>query len=135
MQSEQSESLKVLLIGDDKHMARAVANKLHAGEQKYKVTIAPTIEAGLSKLAANPFGVVLFELPTANAASLFQVTFLATKAPALPIVVLGPSEDETFAVEVIRAGAQEYFARQQLGTHALAPGFTARLNVNTSGTR
>ena len=121
MQSEQSESLKVLLIGDDKHMARTVANKLHAGGQKYKVTIAPTMEAGLSKLAANSFGVILFELPTANAASLFQVTFLATKAPALPIVVLGPANDETFSVEVVRAGAREYFAEEQLGTRALEP--------------
>ena len=119
MQSEQSESLKILLIGDDKHLARTVANKLHAGGQKYKVTIAPTIEAGLSKLSANAFGVLLFELPTANAAGLFQVTFLATKAPALPIVVLGPTNDETFAMEVIRAGAREYFAGEQPGTKAL----------------
>ena len=118
-EQSQSESLKVLLIGDDKHMARAVANKLHAAGQKYKVTIAPTMEAGLSRLAANSFGVILFELPTANAAGLFQVTFLATKAPALPIVVLGPTNDETFAVEVIRAGAREYFAGEQLDTKAL----------------
>jgi phosphoserine phosphatase RsbU/P len=121
MQTEQSESLKVLLIADDKHQARAVANKLHAAGQKYKVTIAPTVEAGLSKLATNSFGVILFELPTANAASLFQVTFLATKAPALPIVVLGPTSDETFAMEVVRAGAREYFAGDQLGKKALEP--------------
>jgi sigma-B regulation protein RsbU (phosphoserine phosphatase) len=121
MQPEQSESLKVLLIADDKHQARTVANKLHECGQKYKVTIAPTVEAGLSKLAANSFGVILFELPTANAAGLFHVTFLATKAPALPIVVLGPTNDETFAMEVVRAGAREYFAEEQLGKRALEP--------------
>ena len=94
--------------------------------QKYKVATAPTMEAGVPKLAANSFSVVLFELPTANAASLFQVTSLATKAPALPIVVLGPANDETFAVEVIRAGAQEYFARQQLGTKRAGAGDSPR---------
>ncbi|MGA3163310.1 MAG: SpoIIE family protein phosphatase [Verrucomicrobiota bacterium] len=117
----QTESLKVLLIAGDKRLARAVADNFRNDRQKSEVTTAPTMEAVLPKLATSSFGVVLFELPTANAAGLFQVTSLATKAPALPIVVLGPAKDETFAVEVIRAGAQEYFARQQLGTHALAP--------------
>jgi sigma-B regulation protein RsbU (phosphoserine phosphatase) len=117
----QTESLKVLLIAGDKRLARAVAGNFRNDRQKSEVVTAPTMEAGLPKLATGSFDVVLFELPTANAAGLFQVTSLATKAPALPIVVLGPSEDETFAVEVIRSGAQEYFARQQLDTHALAP--------------
>ena len=117
----QTESLKVLLIAGDKRLARAVAGNFRNDRQKSEVATAPTMEAGLPKLATGSFDVVLFELPTANAAGLFQVTSLATKAPALPIVVLGPSEDETFAVEVIRSGAQEYFARQQLDTHALAP--------------
>ena len=117
----QTESLKVLLIAGDKRLARAVAGNFRNDRQKPEVATAPTMEAGLPKLATGSFDVVLFELPTANAAGLFQVTSLATKAPALPIVVLGPSEDETFAVEVIRSGAQEYFARQQLDTHALAP--------------
>ena len=117
----QTESLKVLLIAGDKRLARAVADNFRNDRQKSEVAIAPTVEAGLSKLATSSFGVVLFELPTANAAGLFQVTSLATKTPTSPIVVLGPAKDETFAVEVIRAGAQEYFAKQQLGTHALAP--------------
>jgi sigma-B regulation protein RsbU (phosphoserine phosphatase) len=121
MQSEQSESPKVLLIAGDKRLARAVADNFRNDKQKSEVATAPTMEAGLPKLATCSFGVILFELPTANAAGLFQITSLATKAPAVPIVVLGPTNDETFAVEVIRAGAQEYFARQQLGTHALAP--------------
>jgi len=117
----QTESLKVLLIAGDKRLARAVAGNFRNDKEKTEVAAAPTMEAGLSRLATSSFGVVLFELPTANAAGLFQVTSLATKAPTLPIVVLGPAKDETFAVEVIRAGAQEYFAKQRLGTHALAP--------------
>jgi phosphoserine phosphatase RsbU/P len=121
MQPEQSESLKVLLIADDKRLARAIANKLHSGGQKHKVTTALTMEAGLSKLATNPFSVILFDLPTANAAGLFQVTLLASKASALPIVVFGPVNGETFAVEIIRAGAREYFPREQLDTKALEP--------------
>ena len=63
----------------------------------------------------------MFELPSANAAGLFQVTFFTAKAPAVPMVVFGPAQDEAFTVEVIRAGAQEYFAKEQFGERALEP--------------
>ena len=76
---------------------------------------------GWPRLSARPFDIVLFELPSANAAGLFQVTFLATKAPTVPVVVLGPTQDEAFAVEVIRAGAQEYFAKEEFGERPLEP--------------
>jgi phosphoserine phosphatase RsbU/P len=117
----ESELLKVLLIAGDGRLAQAVAEKLRKEGQPAKIATEPALDAGVTRLSANPFDVVLFELPSANAAGLFQVTFLATKAPGVPMVVLGPSRDEAFAVEVIRAGAQEYFAKEELGERALEP--------------
>jgi sigma-B regulation protein RsbU (phosphoserine phosphatase) len=116
-----SELLKVLLIAGDDHFARAIADRLRAEGQPVEIATAPALDAGLAKLSADSFDAVLFELPSANAAGLFQVTFLAAKAPNLPIVVLGPGEDEAFPVEVIRSGAQEYFPKEQLGQRALEP--------------
>ncbi|HEV2435896.1 MAG TPA: SpoIIE family protein phosphatase [Verrucomicrobiae bacterium] len=117
----ESELLKALLIAGDGRLAQAVAEKLRKEGQPVEITTAPALDTGVARLSAHSFDVVLFELPSANAAGLFQVTFLATKAPGVPIVVLGPSQDEAFAVEVIRAGAQEYFAREELGQRALEP--------------
>ncbi len=117
----ESEMLKLLLIAGDDSFARAVAGRLRVEKQSVEITTAPALDAGLAKLSAGSFDVVLFELPSANAAGLFQVTFFATKAPALPLVVFGPGQDETFSIEVIRAGAQEYFPREQLGQRALEP--------------
>jgi phosphoserine phosphatase RsbU/P len=117
----ESELLKVLLIAGDGRLAQAVAEKLRKEGQPAEIATAPALDTGVARLSANSFDVVLFELPSANAAGLFQVTFLATKAPGVPLVVLGPNPDEAFAVEVIRAGAQEYFARTKLGERALEP--------------
>jgi len=117
----ESELLKVLLIAGDERFARAIADRLHAEGQPVEITTAQALDAGLAKLSANSFDAVLFELPSANAAGLFQVTFFATKAPTVPMVVFGPGEDETFPIEVIRAGAQEYFPKEQLGQRALEP--------------
>ncbi|HKW31151.1 MAG TPA: SpoIIE family protein phosphatase [Verrucomicrobiae bacterium] len=117
----ESELLKVLLIAGDGRLAQAVAEKLRKEGQPAEIATERALDAGVTRLSANSFDVVVFELPSANAAGLFQVTFLATKAPGVPMVVLGPSQDEAFAVEVIRAGAQEYFAKEELGERALEP--------------
>lgn len=117
----ESELLKVLLIAGDGHLAQAVAEKLRKEGQPAEIATERALDTGVTRLSAHAFDIVLFELPSANAAGLFQVTFLATKAPGVPMVVLGPSQDEAFAVEVIRAGAQEYFAKEELGERALEP--------------
>ena len=117
----ESELLKVLLIAGDGRLAQAITEKLRREGQPVEIATVPALDAGVTRLAAGSFDIVLFELPSANAAGLFQVTFLATKAPTLPVVVLGPNRDEAFAVEVIRAGAQEYFAREELGQRPLEP--------------
>jgi sigma-B regulation protein RsbU (phosphoserine phosphatase) len=117
----ESELLKVLLIAGDGQLAQTVAGKLRDEKHPAEVTTVPALDAGVAKLSASTFDVVLFELPSANAAGLFQVTFLATKAPAVPMVVLGPNQDEAFAVEVVRAGAQEYLARVELDQRPLEP--------------
>jgi len=117
----ESELLKVLLIAGDGRLGQAVAEKLRKEGRPAAIATAPALDTGVARLSANAFDIVLFELPSANAAGLFQVTYLATKAPGVPMVVLGPSQDEAFAVEVIRAGAQEYFAKEQMGERALEP--------------
>jgi sigma-B regulation protein RsbU (phosphoserine phosphatase) len=117
----ESELLKVLLIAGDGRFASAVAGKLRDEGQPVEIVTVSALDAGLARLSADSFDVVLFELPSANAAGLFQVTFFTAKAPTVPMVVFGPSHDEAFTVEVVRAGAQEYFAKEQFGERALEP--------------
>jgi sigma-B regulation protein RsbU (phosphoserine phosphatase) len=115
----ESESLKVLFIGGDERFAHAVAGMLHEAGGTIKADFVPSLEAGFSALGKTSFDAVLFELPTANAAGLFQATSLAVKAQRVPVVVFGSVTDEAFAVEAVRAGAQDYLAKEQLNAQAL----------------
>jgi phosphoserine phosphatase RsbU/P len=114
----ESESLKILFIGNDGRFARTVADLLLTGGPTEVVTV-PTIEAGLARLAANPVHAVLFELPAADAAGLAAVTALTTRAPRPPVLVFGTANDETFSAEVIRNGAQDYLVKEPLDATGL----------------
>jgi sigma-B regulation protein RsbU (phosphoserine phosphatase) len=113
------EPLKVLLIGNDGRFAHGVVEMLRASGGATEVATAPTLEAGLAELAAHSYHAILFELPSANAAGLFQVTQLTTKFPRLTVVVFGPPDDGIFGAEIIRTGAQDYLTKDEIDPRAL----------------
>ncbi len=115
----ENESLKVLLIGKDGRFARNVADLLREGGGDNQTATAPTIHAGLAQLGQNAFDAVLLELPVADNDGLSQVTLLAVQSPRVPIIVLGPVDDERFAAEAVRAGAQDYLPKEKLEARRL----------------
>jgi phosphoserine phosphatase RsbU/P len=109
-------SLKILLIGGDEPFARTVAGMLGGANELATV---PTIDAALAKLKDKTFDAILFELPAADKDGLLQAGLLSVKKPQLPIIVLGPAGGEAFATEIVRAGAQDYLAKDELEPHLL----------------
>jgi sigma-B regulation protein RsbU (phosphoserine phosphatase) len=101
---------KILLIGRDDALSSTVVDLMHPAG----VVVAPTIDAGLALIEGDTFQAVLFEIPQANTVALFQITRLTTRASRLPVLVIGPNEDDSFFAEVIYSGAQEYLGRDQL---------------------
>jgi phosphoserine phosphatase RsbU/P len=112
----ESESLKILFIGKDEPFAPAVAGMLGGSNE---LVIAPTTDAAIALLSVNFFHALLFELSAADKDGLLQVGLLSVKKPQLPIIVLGPKSDEAFAAEIVRAGAQDYLAKDELTAHLL----------------
>ena len=86
--SMENHPLKILLICADATFARRVGELLGT-EAELTVEAAP--DAGLAMVATNQFHVILFEVPQANTAALFQITSLTAKAPQLPVIVIGLS--------------------------------------------
>jgi sigma-B regulation protein RsbU (phosphoserine phosphatase) len=113
------EPLKVLLVGNDVRFAHGLTEMLRTGGEVTEVATAATLEAGLAELAAHSYHAILFELPSANAAGLFQVTQITTKIPRLPVMVFGPANDGIFGAEIIRAGAQDYLTKDEIEPRAL----------------
>ncbi len=113
----ESESLKILFIGSDEPFARTVAGMLGGTNE---LVTAPTMDASTARLSGNhPFHAILLELPAADKDGLLQVGLLSVKKPRLPIVVFGPVDDEAFATEIVRAGAQDYLVKNQFDAHLL----------------
>ena len=108
--------LKILLISADENFSRQVGDLLGSSAE---LTNEFTADAGLAMVATNHFQAVLFEIPHQNAATLFQITSLTTKAPQLPVIVIGPSLDEKFLAEAVFSGAQDYLSRSQLEAQGL----------------
>ena len=65
-------------------------------------------------VATNNFHVILFEIAQANTAALFQITSLTSKAPQLPVIVIGPNGDQHYLPEAVYSGAQDYLGRDEL---------------------
>src|ERR1035441_549556 len=110
---------KILLISGDENSARRIIELVCAALATAEVTIEPTADAGLAMVATNNFSALLFEVPHANASALFQITSLTTQAPRLPVLAIGPSEDEMFLAEAGFTGLQEYLGREQLSAATL----------------
>ncbi len=110
----ETSPLKILLISSQPEMTQRVSDLLRSAATEVEVTVEPTADAGLAMVATNLFHVILFEIPQANAAALFQISLLTTKAPQLPVLVIGPGEDEGFLAEAVFSGGQDYLGRDQL---------------------
>jgi sigma-B regulation protein RsbU (phosphoserine phosphatase) len=110
---------KFLLISGDAASARRVGELLSEALPGAEVMIESSMDSGLALVATNQFDAMLFEVPEANASALFQITSLTTKAPQLPVVVLGPHEDAAYLAEAVFSGAQEYLGRGQLSAGTL----------------
>ena len=113
----ESEPLKILFIGGDEPSRGTVAGLLAGTDELVTV---PTLDAAIAVLAGNPsFDAILFELPAADKDGLLQVGLFSVKKPRLPIIVFGPVDDDDFATEIIRAGAQDYLVKDQFDAHQL----------------
>src|ERR1017187_5443416 len=126
---------KILLISGDENSARRISELVCAALATAEVTIEPTADAGLAMVATNNFSALLFEVPHANASALFQITSLTTQAPRLPVLAIGPSEDEMFLAEAVFSGAQEYLGREQLSARRWVTRFIAPSPASRSGWR
>ena len=114
----ESESLKILFIGGDEPSGRTVAGLL---DGTHELATASTLDAAALMLSGNhhSFHAILFELPAADKDGLLEVGLLSVKKPRLPIIVFGPVDDEAFAAEIVRAGAQDYLVKGQFDAHLL----------------
>jgi diguanylate cyclase (GGDEF)-like protein len=79
-----------------------------------------TLYAGVERLAAVPFDLILLDLDLPDSLGLDTLTSLAAASPSTPIVVLCRPTDEALGLESVQAGAQDYVLKQSVSAEGLA---------------
>ncbi|HEX9047196.1 MAG TPA: SpoIIE family protein phosphatase, partial [Verrucomicrobiae bacterium] len=110
---------KLLLITGDANSARYIGGLLSAVMPNAELIVEGAMDTGLAMVATNNFAALLFEISQINTFALFQITSLTTRAPQLPVLVIGPKEDDHFLGEAVLSGAQDYLSHEQLSAAVL----------------
>jgi sigma-B regulation protein RsbU (phosphoserine phosphatase) len=109
------DKLRVLLIEHDPGFARCVGEMLgQARDMAAEVLPAADLNQALSALTGDHFDLVVLDISVPDGAGLANVGVIRERAPQLPIIVAGDSDDETVALEAVHSGAHDYLVKRQL---------------------
>lgn len=113
-------SLTTLLIEDAEEQACLIREILgRTGEPTFAVDWAPSLQAGVERLAEGEPDVVLLDLTLGDSKGLATFESVQSRAPHLPIVVLSGSGDEAVGLEAVKRGAEDYLMKDGFDLRAL----------------
>ena len=69
------------------------------------------LDSAMERLRQEPFDVVLLDLGLPDSQGMETLTLMQKAGDGVPIVVLTSLDDESFALEAVRAGAQDYLVK------------------------
>ena len=104
--------MKILLVEDNRGDARLIQEMLEevdAGE--FDLVCAETLAEALKCFDETTVDVILLDLTLPDSHGLDTFLKINNRAPAIPVVVLSGFGDESFAVEAVRRGAQDYLTK------------------------
>jgi diguanylate cyclase (GGDEF)-like protein len=101
----------VLLIEDDPGDALLIEEMLEQQECKGRFVTVERLSAGLEYLQQNYCDVVFLDMNLPDSIGLSTMTRLLEAAPGIPIIVLTGLSDESFAIEAVKSGAQDYLVK------------------------
>ncbi len=103
-------AIRVLLVEDDRDFVQLVRGILER-ERAFQIEHRDTLAGSLERLKQGPLDVLLVDLGLSDSKGLQTFTRLSAAAPAIPIVVLSVTDDQTIALEAVRQGAQDYLVK------------------------
>jgi sigma-B regulation protein RsbU (phosphoserine phosphatase) len=117
-------TIKILLVEDnpdDVHLLGTVLGKVTGTH--FQIETAPTLAAGIERLAAPDIDLVILDLTLPDSTGLDTFNGIQSRARDVPIIILSGMDDETLAVNAVHAGAEDYLVKgradSQLITRAI----------------
>jgi Flp pilus assembly CpaE family ATPase len=107
------ETLTVLLIEDDPDYAAIVQAWLSAkSDTGFAINWTDTLLDGVERLSQGGIDIIVLDLglPDSNGAETFHVVH--SHVPNIPVVLLSAVSDESLAMELVRAGAEDYLVKE-----------------------
>ncbi len=112
--------MKSLLVEDNPADARLIREMLKGPPAgAFQVEHVARLTAALARLGQEAFDVVLLDLDLPDSQGLKTLTLAQEACHGLPIVVLTGLDDEGFALEAMRAGAQDYLVKGRFDSQLL----------------
>lgn len=115
-----NEPIKLLLVEDNPGDARLIMELLKdAGAGLVDITVEERLSDGLQRLNEETYDVLLLDLMLPDSHGLDTYVNAQQDAPDIPIVMLTSIDDEEFAFEAMRYGAQDYLVKGQIDSQLL----------------
>ncbi len=113
-------SLRILLIDDDPEFPEIIRIMLAKyASFDFELVIARTIADAIRRLGGDPIDVVLLDLVLPDSSGLDSYRRLQEAYPDHPLVVITGVDNEDWAIEAIKGGAQDYLLKDDLHGQAL----------------
>ena len=113
-------TVNILLVEDDLAEARLLQEVLKSFKvEEFCLTHAKRLQQAKEYLLQAQYDVVLLDLTLPDSVGLNSLHEIKQAIPSIPIVVLTNHNDEKFALEAVRAGAQDYLIKRQINVEGL----------------
>jgi two-component system, cell cycle sensor histidine kinase and response regulator CckA len=113
--------IRVLLVEDNPGDARLIQEMLfEVKNTSFKLEWVDRLFKALDRLPQGNIDVVLLDLTMPDSSGLDTFTRLHSQNPRVPIIPLTGIDDETFAMNALRAGAQDYLVKGEVESKLLA---------------
>jgi DNA-binding response OmpR family regulator len=113
-------AINVLLIEDNPGDARLIQELLaEPGGAVFTLDCVDRLSTGLKRLAEGGIDVILLDLGLPDSQGLDTFARIYEQTRDVPIVVLTGLDDETLAIQAMRAGSQDYLAKGQMDSNLL----------------
>ncbi|MBL8524673.1 MAG: response regulator transcription factor [Betaproteobacteria bacterium] len=107
----KTESLNILLV-DDHDMVRAGFRRLLSDQPRFVIAAeARSVAEALACLDAGRFDVILLDLFLPDGSGVEVLKNVATRQPAIPVLVLSGFSEEQYGVNMLRAGAAGFLSK------------------------
>ena len=121
LKGQTGQPVRVLLIDDDPHIRRVIAQELVADMRIDLIAQAGSMKEGRRLIALHDFDVMLIDLSLGDGTGFDLIEHMKTLRPAAEAVVISVTEDEQHALHAFELGATGYLVKNSyFGTFSQA---------------